>query len=66
MLEDFICEAVRDPAVPQASPLKQGQNEGIHVIQQPGSVDDDAMNGKAAGSNMDAKKEGAMPDRQKK
>jgi len=32
MLEDFTCEAIPDPAFPQAAPTKQGQNEGIHVL----------------------------------
>jgi hypothetical protein len=32
VLDDFVCEAIRDPAVPQAPPNKRGQNEGVRVL----------------------------------
>jgi hypothetical protein len=35
VLGDFVCEAIRDPAVPQAPPSKRGQNEGVRVLEEP-------------------------------
>jgi len=32
VLEDFVCDAIPDSAVTQASREKQGQNEGARVI----------------------------------
>lgn len=32
VLDDFVCEAIHDPAVPQAPPSKRGQNEGVRVL----------------------------------
>jgi hypothetical protein len=34
VMDDFACEAIHAPAVPQADPSKQGQNEGVQVIQE--------------------------------
>jgi len=34
VLDDFVCEALHDPAIPQASPKNQGQNEGVRVIEE--------------------------------
>lgn len=31
MLDDFVCQAILGPGVPQADPTKQGKNEGINV-----------------------------------
>ncbi|HTU92849.1 MAG TPA: hypothetical protein VMF69_22405 [Gemmataceae bacterium] len=36
VLDDFVCEAIHNPAVPQALPTKQGQNEGMRILE--GSV----------------------------
>jgi hypothetical protein len=33
VLDDFVCEAIHDPAVPQALSNKQGQNEGMRVLE---------------------------------
>jgi hypothetical protein len=32
MLDDFVCEAIHDPATPLANPAKQGRNEGMSVV----------------------------------
>jgi len=34
MLSDFVCEAIRDPAVPQAPPNRRGANEGILITEE--------------------------------
>ena len=34
VLDDFVCEAIHDPAVPLANPANQGQNEGMSVIEE--------------------------------
>jgi hypothetical protein len=32
VLDEFACEAIHDPAIPQAAPNKRGENEGVHVL----------------------------------
>jgi hypothetical protein len=32
VLDDFGCEAIHDPAIPQAAPTKRGENEGARVL----------------------------------
>lgn len=34
VLDDFACEAIRDPSFPPASPARQGQNEGARMSQE--------------------------------
>jgi hypothetical protein len=34
MLDDFVCEAIHDPAVPRAADAHQGQNEGMRVVEE--------------------------------
>jgi hypothetical protein len=34
VLDDFVCEAIHDPAVPQAPPNKRGQTEGVRVLEE--------------------------------
>jgi hypothetical protein len=34
VLEDFVCDAIHEPGIPQADPTKQGANEGIRVIKE--------------------------------
>ena len=34
VLDDFVCEAIPNPAVPQAVPDKRGQNEGMRVLEE--------------------------------
>jgi hypothetical protein len=33
VLDDFVCEAIRNPAVPQAPASQRGQNEGVRVLE---------------------------------
>src|SRR5207237_938796 len=33
VLDDFICEALHDAAIPQANPKSPGQNEGVRVLE---------------------------------
>ena len=33
LLDDFVCEAIHDPALPLALPTKQGQNEGVRILE---------------------------------
>src|SRR5437660_1605254 len=32
VLDDFVCDAILQPGIPQADPRKQGKNEGVRVI----------------------------------
>lgn len=32
LIDEFICEAIPDPGVPQAPPARQGRNEGMGVF----------------------------------
>jgi hypothetical protein len=32
VLDDFVCEAIHDPAIPVAKPNSQGTNEGMSVV----------------------------------
>ena len=34
VLDDFVCDAIHAPGIPQADPRKQGRNEGIRVIEE--------------------------------
>jgi hypothetical protein len=34
VLADVGCEAIHDPAIPQASPNNQGQHEGVRVMEE--------------------------------
>jgi hypothetical protein len=34
VLDDFVCEAIPNPDVPQANPKNQGQSEGMLVLQE--------------------------------
>jgi len=40
VLDDFVCEAINNPAFPQAAANKRGQNEGVRVM----SFDDQDLN----------------------
>jgi anti-sigma B factor antagonist len=33
VLDDFVCEALADPAVPKAAPTSRGRNEGMQLLQ---------------------------------
>jgi hypothetical protein len=33
VLEDLVCEALPNPAIPQAPPGRRGQNEGVRVLE---------------------------------
>ncbi len=32
VLDDFVCEAIYDPAVPRITSTSKGQNEGMRVV----------------------------------
>lgn len=34
VLDEFVCDAIREPGIPQADPKKQGKNERIRVIEE--------------------------------
>jgi hypothetical protein len=34
MLDDFVCDAVHEPGIPRADSTKQGENEGIRVVEE--------------------------------
>ena len=33
VLDDFVCEAIPDPALPRAVPTSRGRNEGMEIVQ---------------------------------
>jgi hypothetical protein len=49
VLDDFVCEAIHNPAIPQAQPNKQGQNEGMRIlegtVQESGRLEDNELAG---------------------
>jgi hypothetical protein len=34
MLDDFVCEAILAPGIPQADPRKQGSNAGMQLVEE--------------------------------
>jgi hypothetical protein len=34
VLDEFVCDAIPEPGIPQADPKQQGKNEGIRVIEE--------------------------------
>jgi len=47
VLDDFVCQAIQDPAVPQAPRTKRGRNEGVLVLEEltPGTTPTQQANG---------------------
>ena len=34
MLDDFVCEAILAPGIPQADSRKQGSNQGMQIVEE--------------------------------
>ena len=52
MLDDFVCEAIHNPAMPLAKKEKQGRNAGMSVVEE--ITSDSRSEGNAEGKEKDS------------